>query len=201
MASNEVNSNTNCQTSATNEGLIIKNFISILIFRFPDVFNGTDLEKDLLMSTERLDRASPDLWPEQSINFSYNRFENGLIFALFCHQFPEWQSFWQILRHRCSTTTAHLRSGWLIWTRMTSICCTASGVSQLRLSSKKSKNCKTCPISWVWKRPERWREGSSSMFSRLVPNDTNDNSFHLFFRFIKNFIWFYVFFRNILKIL
>ncbi|CAG2123070.1 unnamed protein product, partial [Medioppia subpectinata] len=30
-----------------------------------DVFNGTDLDKDLLLSEERLDRASPDLWPEQ----------------------------------------------------------------------------------------------------------------------------------------
>ncbi|XP_054153723.1 protein lin-52 homolog [Oppia nitens] len=27
--------------------------------------NGTDFEKDLLLSEERLDRASPDLWPEQ----------------------------------------------------------------------------------------------------------------------------------------
>ena len=70
MATNETNRSTNGQTvSAMNEGLpqSMPSLVKMSLSLDGMAFDGTDLDTNLLLSEERLDRASPDLWPEQSI--------------------------------------------------------------------------------------------------------------------------------------
>lgn len=49
---------------------------SIQLVKLLTAFNlniHTDLEQSLL-STEKLDRASPDIWPERNCNYSFTKF-------------------------------------------------------------------------------------------------------------------------------
>lgn len=89
MASNETNRSANGQTVTAAEGLpqSMPSLVKMSLSLDGMAFDGTDLDTNLLLSEERLDRASPDLWPEQSRAHTLQTLPSLLTLA--SNQFPE----------------------------------------------------------------------------------------------------------------